>query len=201
MLNHLKKIEYTRQYDMKYIYYNDKKAYNCIFNSSIYVIIASMKNKIVFYISTFILLLFLSGDLYSQANEANAILGIWLTGSKKGKVEIYKCGDLYCGKIIWLRDPTYEDGTPKRDKNNPDEAKQKKLIIGSNILTGFEYDCDEDEDECAEWDDGEIYDPDNGKTYSCVINMQDNKKILDVRGYIGVSLFGRTEEWIKSSLD
>jgi len=159
------------------------------------IIIVFMKAKINLYTSFFILLIFISGDVFSQSKEAEAILGIWLTGSKKAKVDIYKCGDKYCGKIIWLRDPHYEDGTPKRDKHNPDESKQKKLIIGSDILMGFEYDGDE------EWDDGEIYDPDNGKTYSCVINMQDNKKILDVRGYVGFSLLGRTEEWLKSSLD
>ena len=160
-----------------------------------------MKDKIALYASLFILLIFITGDVFAQSKKADAMLGIWLTGSKKAKVDIYKCGDKYCGKIVWLRDPHYEDGTPKRDKHNPDESKQKKLIIGSNILTGFEYDCDEDEHDCAEWDDGEIYDPDNGKTYSCVINMQDNKKILDVRGYVGFALLGRTEEWLKSSLD
>jgi len=153
-----------------------------------------MKTNIALYYSSFILFLFPAGDVYGQSEKADDILGIWLTGSKKGKVEIYKCGDRYCGKIIWLKDPFYENGTEKRDKNNPDESKRKNRIIGSNILIGFEYDGDK------EWDDGQIYDPDEGKTYSCVIKMQDNNEVLDVRGYIGFSLFGRTEEWFKSSL-
>ena len=67
--------------------------------------------------------------------------------------------------------------------------------MGINILEGFSYDED------LEWEDGEIYDPDNGKTYSCVMNLIPEKNILEVRGYIGISLIGRTEEWIRSSLD
>jgi uncharacterized protein (DUF2147 family) len=137
-----------------------------------------------------------SATLYAQSeNEADQILGIWLTGSKKAKVEIVKCQDKYCGKIVWLREPRYPDGTVKLDKKNEDESLQKREVIGINILEGFVYDGD------LEWEDGEIYDPDNGKTYSCVMNLIPEKNILEVRGYIGISLIGRTEKWIKSSLD
>ena len=128
-------------------------------------------------------------------NETDQILGIWLSGSKKAKVKIYKCQDLYCGKIVWLRDPYYEDGTVKIDKKNSDESLQSRAVLGINILEGFVYNGE------LEWEDGEIYDPDNGKTYSCVINLNTEENILEVRGYIGFSWIGRTEEWIKSSLD
>jgi len=110
-------------------------------------------------------------------------------------VKIYKCQDLYCGKIVWLRDPYYEDGTVKIDKKNSDESLQSRAVLGINILEGFVYNGE------LEWEDGEIYDPDNGKTYSCVINLNTEENILEVRGYIGFSWIGRTEEWIKSSLD
>lgn len=128
-------------------------------------------------------------------NEADQILGIWLTGSKKAKVEIVKCQNLYCGKIVWLREPYYDDGSVKLDKKNEDESMRTREVMGINILEGFSYDED------LEWEDGEIYDPDNGKTYSCVMNLIPEKNILEVRGYIGISLIGRTEEWIRSSLD
>ena len=130
------------------------------------------------------------GDAYCQSGEADEILGIWLTGSKNGKVEIYKCGSEYCGKIVWMRNPTYKDGSPKMDKHNPDESKRSNRTMGLVMLYGLEYDED------LEWEDGEIYDPDDGKTYSCEITMLEDKKILEVRGYIGIPLFGRTEEWI-----
>jgi uncharacterized protein (DUF2147 family) len=57
------------------------------------------------------------------------------------------------------------------------------------ILKGFEKDGDN------EYEDGTIYDPKNGKTYSCIIRQKGNK--LSVRGYIGVSLIGRTTTWTK----
>lgn len=117
-------------------------------------------------------------------------------GFKKAKIEIYKCADKYCGKIVWLRDPYYKDGTEKRDTNNPNESLQNRPAMGMNILTDFEYDED------LEWEGGKIYDPEEGKTYCCVINMdKDNNKILKVRGYVGFPLIGRTGFWDRSVLD
>ena len=67
-------------------------------------------------------------------NEADQILGIWLTGSKKAKVNIVKCQNQYCGVIVWLRDPYYEDGTVKLDKKNEEQGLQKREILGINIF-------------------------------------------------------------------
>ncbi len=105
-------------------------------------------------------------------------------------VEIYQCGSKLCGKIVWLKEPNKDNGTPKTDENNPDKAKHNNPIIGLNILTGFVADGDN------EWEDGEVYDPENGKTYSCEMTL--NGSTLEVRGYIGVSLFGRTEKWTRA---
>lgn len=135
-------------------------------------------------------LLFVSLSCFSQTVSADAVIGTWLTASGKAKVQIYKEGDKYNGKIVWLKTPTYEDGKPKTDKNNPDKAKQSVPLLGLNMLKGFEFDEDE-------WEDGTIYDPENGKTYSCTIKYRDGK--LDLRGYIGISLIGRTRTWYKVS--
>jgi uncharacterized protein (DUF2147 family) len=133
-------------------------------------------------------LFFFNTVLFSQAVNADAILGTWLTASGKAKVLIYKEGNKYNGKIVWLKNPTYDDGTIKVDKNNPDKAKQTVPLLGLNMLKGFEFDDDE-------WDDGTIYDPENGKTYSCTIKYRDG--LIDLRGYIGISLIGRTQTWFK----
>lgn len=117
------------------------------------------------------------------------ILGQWYTTDKGAIVEIYQCGDKLCGKIIWLKEPNKEDGTPKTDVNNPDPKKHNDPIIGLNMLKGFVADGEN------EWEDGEIYDPKNGKTYSC--NMELDGEVLEVRGFIGISLFGRTEKWTR----
>ena len=118
------------------------------------------------------------------------IIGKWYTTDKGAIVEIYPCGSKLCGKIIWLKEPNKDNGTPKADENNPDKAKQNNPIIGLNILTGFMADGDN------KWGDGEIYDPENGKTYSC--NMTLKGEVLEVRGYIGFSLLGRTEKWTRA---
>ena len=125
---------------------------------------------------------------FAQKVEADAILGNWLTGSKKGVVQIYKEGNKYNGKIIWLKTPTYEDGKPKVDKHNPDKAKQTVPLMGLNMLAGFSFDGEK-------WTNGTIYDPEKGKTYSCKIMMKGD--MLDVRGFIGISLIGRTDTWYK----
>ncbi len=81
-----------------------------------------------------------------------------------------------------------ESGQPKVDKNNPDKASQTVPLMGLKMLKNFVFDD-------GEWNDGTIYDPNNGKTYSCVIKYRDGK--LDLRGYIGISLIGRTQTWFK----
>ncbi|MHB8259232.1 MAG: DUF2147 domain-containing protein [Bacteroidia bacterium] len=127
-------------------------------------------------------------NAFAQKMNADAILGTWLTGSGKAKVQIYKEGNKYNGKIVWLKTPTYEDGTPKLDKHNPDKTKQTTPTLGLRMLKDFVFDEDK-------WADGTIYDPENGKTYSCKITWRDGK--LDVRGYVGISLIGRTDTWFK----
>jgi uncharacterized protein (DUF2147 family) len=117
--------------------------------------------------------------------KADDITGVWLThGDKPAKIEVYKRGGEYYGKIIWLQ-------TPEVDKKNPDPGKASRPIVGIELLTGFKFDDDE-------WNGGHIYDPESGKTYSCTISMKD-KNTLKVRGYVGVSLFGRTEVWTRVS--
>lgn len=129
--------------------------------------------------------------IVAQTPGADAVVGTWLTASGKAIVEIYKEGTKYNGKIIWLKTPNTEDGKPKVDKNNPDKAKQTAPLLGLNMLKGFVFKKDE-------WGDGTIYDPENGKTYSCFIKYRDGK--LDLRGYIGISLVGRTQTWYKADI-
>lgn len=124
----------------------------------------------------------------ASAQKADDIVGTWLTGTGKAKVQIFKVDTRYYGMIVWLRDPLNEQGKPKMDKNNPDPQKQTAPLLGLSMLKNFTFDG-------SKWEDGTIYDPENGKTYSCTITMKDGK--LDVRGYIGISLIGRTQVWTK----
>ena len=133
--------------------------------------------------------LFLAGNVFAQ--DGDAILGEWYTKDSKALVEIYKCNDLYCGKIVWLKEPLKEDGSEKLDDNNPDESKRTDKIIGLNLVSNFTFKGKN------KWADGKIYDPDNGKTYSCKMALKGD--VLKVRGFIGISLIGRTQVWNKKS--
>jgi len=119
--------------------------------------------------------------------QADPLEGVWFNEEKDAKIQIYKGRDgLFYGKIIWLKEPTEKNGTPKLDKNNPRQENRKQQIIGLVILKKFEKDG-------KTYDDGTIYDPQNGKTYDATITYKGNK--LDLRGYVGISWFGRTTTW------
>ncbi|MDJ0839656.1 MAG: DUF2147 domain-containing protein [Acidobacteriota bacterium] len=141
----------------------------------------------------FILLSLLFIPLTASANDADAILGIWKT-DEGDSMEIFKCDDHYCARISDLVEKIYpaDDamaGKPKVDRENPDESKRDQPIIGLQFMSGFTFNG-------KIWSGGSIYDPNNGKTYKCKITMVNDKK-LKVRGYIGVSVLGRTEIWTR----
>lgn len=124
-------------------------------------------------------------------SQADAIVGQWYTDGKESVIEVYKKNNKYYGKIVWMEEPKNEDGTIKRDIENPDEDLRNRPLKGLEIMKGLEYDADD-----KEWKDGEIYDPENGKTYSCQAEL-DGRDVLALRGYLGISLIGRTTEWIR----
>lgn len=124
--------------------------------------------------------------------KTNDIVGIWLTSGKNpAKIQIYQHGDKYYGKIISLANPLDENGKPKLDIKNPDEKLRSTPVINLVILKDFVFDGKD------EWGSGHIYDPAGGKTYSSFIKLKD-WNTMKVRGYIGLSLIGRTETWTRT---
>ncbi|WP_190277321.1 DUF2147 domain-containing protein [Taibaiella lutea] len=145
-------------------------------------------------ISAFILssLLLLLGTTFAANAQKEKVEGNWLNQEKDAKIEIYKARDgKFYGKIVWLKEPN-RDGKPKTDINNPKENMKATPIMGLLILKGFNKDDD------TSYEDGTIYDPKNGKTYSCKITVKD-ANTLSIRGYIGISLIGRTTTWVRSN--
>ena len=148
-----------------------------------------MKKLLFLSFQTLTLLIFIAGSLLAQ----DGIIGKWKTiddetGKEKSVVEIYMVGDKMHGKVIKLFRGPDEDPDPVCDKCDSDDARYNKKVIGMEILTGLEKDSD------TEWEDGEILDPKNGKVYDCDIELEEKGK-LKVRGYIGLSLLGRTQYW------
>lgn len=145
-----------------------------------------LKNTIILFV-----IIFFTFNSFAQTNqEADKIIGLWQTGSGKGRVQITKYGNKFSGKIVWLRDPNDAKGNPKLDSKNPDVNRQKNTTIGITNLLGFTYEGN------SEYDNGTVYDPENGKTYKCIMTLE-NINSLKVRGYIGFSFIGRTDVWTR----
>ncbi len=127
----------------------------------------------------------------SAASPADAILGDWLTENGRARVRVQKTkSGKYVGTIVWLKEPLNEQGQPKLDKNNPDESKRTRPILSLRNVNGISYEGENT------WGGGTIYDPESGNDYSVTIKLVD-AKTLEVRGYIGVSVFGRTTVWTR----
>ena len=125
------------------------------------------------------------------------IVGLWNTEKKDAKIEIFKCGAKYCGKIAWLKEPVYPadskdgaPGTPILDLNNPDPEMRKRPLIGVSILIDFSFSGDN------LWKDGKIYNADNGKLYSGKLTLISPDQ-LNVRGFIGIPLLGGSTTWTR----
>jgi len=133
--------------------------------------------------------------VYGGAEEGDAIVGQWLTSEKDARIEIFRTDGKYDGKIVWLKDPTYpkedlEAGKPVHDRKNPDITKRDQPILGSTLLSNFEYVGDN------HWKNGTIYNAENGKTYKAHLSLAKDGS-LKVRGYWGISLLGETTIWTR----
>jgi len=114
---------------------------------------------------------------------ADAIVGKWWFPKKNGKMEIKKEGNVYNGIVI-----EYEK-EEQLDENNPDPKLQTRPFVGIDMLKNFKYDPS-----AEKWSGGTIYDGDSGKTYKCNMWFEGGDlNNLNARGYVGLSVFGRTE--------
>lgn len=143
-------------------------------------------------------LLAFAGFLVSAEGHADVdILGVWATENGKSHVDIQLCDDplpddQLCGKIIWLKDPTDDDGVPLVDKNNENPELATRPIIGLPLLSGFVK-----SDEAGVWEDGVIYNPEDGDTYKCTMTLMPDGT-LKVRGYVGLPIFGKSQIWTRT---
>ncbi len=133
------------------------------------------------------LMLAFTAIAFCQTNSGD-VVGRWLSESGKAKIEIFETGGKFYGKIVWLKNPLDENGVPKVDKNNPKPEKRSIKLIGLLMVKSLEFDGK------GTWQNGTIYDPENGKDYKCKVTKTTEGK-LEIRGYIGVSVIGRTTTW------
>lgn len=127
----------------------------------------------------------------ARAQSPDAITGTWWNAEKTSKIKVYEQNGRYYGKITHLETPNDPTGKPRTDTKNPNDKLKSRPLKGLMILQGLEYQGD------GEYEDGEIYDPKSGKTYSCNAKLVGKNK-LDLRGYVGFSLIGRTSTWTRA---
>ncbi|WMJ71621.1 DUF2147 domain-containing protein [Cytophagaceae bacterium ABcell3] len=139
-----------------------------------------------------ILLISLEVSAAPTAKSPEDVIGLWKTSSGDGIVETYKENDKFFGKIVWIKEPKDKNGNPKTDLKNPNQKLQKEPIVGLVNLKDFKFNSN------GKWEDGKIYDPSNGKEYSCEMKLSD-EETLEVRGYMGFTWIGRTEVWKKQT--
>ena len=123
---------------------------------------------------------------HGEGSPGDAILGVWDDNFQGATIEVFKCGDLYCGKIVGLQDPE-QDGKPVLDAKNPDPKLRSRPVMGVQVLTGFKYGGNDT------WAGGSAYSPDRGKTYDATLTLAGN--ILSVRVKVGP--VHKTVEWIR----
>lgn len=132
-----------------------------------------------------LLLLFSASFTKAFSQKADDILGYWMNPEKNAKIQVYKNGNKYMGKIVWMKEPYEADGkTLKKD------AKGKMPILNIVFISNFVFDGEE-------WVDGTIYDPSSGKNYSGKMSLEGNK--LELRGYLGSPMLGKSVYWTKTT--
>ena len=138
----------------------------------------------------------LAGTAFGAAAQATSPAGLWRTiddSSKKDKslVRIVEANGVYTGKVETIVDPDSPKDAVCKDCS--DERKDKP-VVGMTILRNVKASADDN----AVFEGGDILDPNNGKVYRVKLKLIDNGSKLDVRGYIGTPMLGRTQTWVRA---
>jgi len=130
----------------------------------------------------------------TEAGGKQDVRGMWvdhrIPEKRKVAVWIEDCDGLLCGHIYWLKKPLSPGGRPKRDRHNPDIRLRDRPLCGLRILSDFQRTKEDT------WSAGRIYNPSDGRTFSSTMTLESDGG-LRVSGYFGLSLFGKTVEWVR----
>lgn len=122
--------------------------------------------------------------------DMNSPVGLWQTiddntGQPKALVRLYEKDGKLFGKI----EKSYKPGAESRRCAECDDERKDQPIIGLVIMRNMES------TDVNEWSDGDVLDPESGSVYDATMHLQDEGKVLHLRGYIGISLLGRSQDW------
>jgi len=119
-------------------------------------------------------------------------IGAWKTvnerGEPEGLVRIVEVTGELRGTVEKVYSPPAPEADPRCIECSGERKNQR--VIGMQILSGLRWDGEQ-------YSGGEILDPNNGRAYRCLLRVIDGGRKLEVRGYIGISLLGRTQVWLR----
>lgn len=130
-----------------------------------------------------------------SAAAADPAFGMWLTENGRAIVEIGPCAadaSQACGTAVWLIEPVDANGAPRLDVENDDAALRSRPLCGLQVVGDFKADG------AGKWVDGFIYDAANGDLYDAKMTST-GPNTLEVRGFLGISLLGKTQTWTRVS--
>jgi uncharacterized protein (DUF2147 family) len=139
------------------------------------------------------------GEAPAAPRNPDDVLGEWEIEEGGSIVALRRCGEnneRFCGQLSWMEHNTYTGDDPnagelKIDRENPDPELRDTPLLGIDLVHGFRWDPEQNR-----WVDGKIYNPFDGETYSCWLEMESEKK-LKIRGYIGLPILGMTTYWAR----
>lgn len=122
--------------------------------------------------------------LASASALAGDATGVWMRSSGTGKIRIDQCGGALCGTVVWEK-------APRKDIYNPDPAKRNDPLVGRRVLLGLKPTGTADQ-----WK-GEVYNADDGKTYTGYVTLQPNGS-LKLQGCVLGGLICKSDLWHRS---
>jgi uncharacterized protein (DUF2147 family) len=124
-----------------------------------------------------------------KIEPSDKIVGFWLSAEKDLKVEIFKKNNEFHGKVVWFAClPETPNMSDFKDTENPDPKLRNRPWLGMEVVENLKFNGKD------AWEDGKIYDPNSGHTYSSVVRLK-NMNTLIVRGYWGIEFFGKNLEF------
>ena len=149
--------------------------------------------RMILFTNVLVLSFFCQGQ-----SKADRICGLYYAADpdngEGSQIQIYKTVEgTYEGKVVWMQYPNHPNGEPRRDVKNPEPKNRNQPNVGLVLIKGFTYNALNDE-----WKNGYVYNPTSGKTYRSFMKLESDNK-LKVRGYLGISLLGKTVIWTKES--
>ncbi|HKY85410.1 MAG TPA: DUF2147 domain-containing protein [Pseudorhodoplanes sp.] len=117
--------------------------------------------------------------------------GVWISADRDTKVRIGDCGGKLCGRVVWLKEPIDPaTGKPKTDKENPDATKQRRPLVGLQVINGMQASGRDI------WQ-GQIYNADDGKTYAASLELQSHARAR-VEGCV-MSVLCKAQTWTRAN--